>query len=259
VTSKTGAALQDIINVISRRFPLTKLIVYGANVQGENAYKEIVKGIKYIDDNNLADVIIVARGGGSAEDLWVFNHEEIAFAAYTCKTPLISAIGHEIDFTILDFVADMRAPTPSAAAELAVPDMQNMYKKCNDLCININKSVFNKFNLCYNEYCDLLQNKSLSDVRNFSDTSREKLVLLQEKIKISAENKLKEKILKFNNFAGLSATLNPANVFKRGYCHAMFNKKTLTKNNLPCKGEQLYIIGDSYNITCEAIKIDTEN
>lgn len=121
VTSKTGAALQDIRNVVSRRWPAAKLLLCPVSVQGFEAAQQVAQAIQTLDQSGRVDVIIVARGGGSREDLWVFNAECIARAAFQCHTPLISAIGHEIDVTILDFVADCRAPTPSAAAELAVP------------------------------------------------------------------------------------------------------------------------------------------
>ena len=133
VTSKTGAALQDIRNVIGRRWPAAKLLLCPVNVQGFEAAQQIADAIGKLDKSGRADEIIVARGGGSREDLWVFNAEVIARAAYRCKVPLISAIGHEIDFTILDFVADRRAPTPSAAAELAVPDRAELLRVLSQL------------------------------------------------------------------------------------------------------------------------------
>lgn len=125
VTARTGAALQDIINITSRRNPFIQLILYPAQVQGEGAGQTIVNGIKRLDSIGL-DTIIVARGGGSIEDLWAFNEEIVARAIFECKTPIISAVGHETDVTIADFVSDLRAPTPSAAAELAVPDVGNI-------------------------------------------------------------------------------------------------------------------------------------
>ena len=128
VTSKTGAALQDIRNVIGRRWPAAKLLLCPVSVQGFEAAQQVADAIGRLDRSGKVDEIIVARGGGSREDLWVFNAEVIARAAYRCKVPLISAIGHEIDFTILDFVADRRAPTPSAAAELAVPDRAELLR-----------------------------------------------------------------------------------------------------------------------------------
>ena len=125
VTSKTGAALQDIRNVIGRRWPAVRLLLAPVNVQGFEAAEEIADAITRLDKSGLADEIIVARGGGSREDLWVFNAEVIARAAYRCKTPLISAIGHEIDFTILDFVADQARPRPQRQQSLLCPTVPN--------------------------------------------------------------------------------------------------------------------------------------
>ncbi len=122
VTSKTGAAVRDIINISKRRNPYVKLVLYPAYVQGPQAAGSIVRGLRTLDRMGL-DVIIAGRGGGSMEDLWAFNEEAVARAIFECETPVISAVGHETDFTIADFAADLRAPTPSAAAELAVPDM----------------------------------------------------------------------------------------------------------------------------------------
>jgi exodeoxyribonuclease VII large subunit len=122
ITSPTGAAVRDIINVIGRRFPLARIYLFPALVQGEGAEEDLIRGIDYLDNSGLVDVIIIGRGGGSAEDLWCFNDESLAMAIAESEIPVISAVGHETDFTICDFVADMRAPTPSAAAELAFFD-----------------------------------------------------------------------------------------------------------------------------------------
>lgn len=123
VTSPTGAALQDMKNVMGRRFPYAALTIYPALVQGEGAAEQVMEGIRYFNSTKSADVIIIGRGGGSIEDLWAFNSEELARVIFDSEIPIISAVGHEIDFTISDFAADRRAPTPSAAAELAVPDV----------------------------------------------------------------------------------------------------------------------------------------
>lgn len=163
VTSKTGAALQDIRNVIGRRWPAAKLLLCPVTVQGFEAAQQVADAIRRLDQRRDVDEIIVARGGGSREDLWVFNAEVIARAAFRCKKPLISAIGHEIDYTILDFVADQRAPTPSAAAELAVPDRAEQ----KEFCWNYNKifakickivsiyaiMVWNNTTMCWNNTC----------------------------------------------------------------------------------------------------------
>lgn len=126
ITSPTGAAIKDIINTISRRFPLCNVILYPAIVQGDDAKNDIVKQIIKANEDNLCDCLIVGRGGGSIEDLWAFNEKIVAYAIYDSKIPIISAVGHEIDFTIADFVADQRAATPTAAAELATPSIDNL-------------------------------------------------------------------------------------------------------------------------------------
>lgn len=141
VTSKTGAAWQDVQNVIGRRWPMVKLLLAPVSVQGIEAEKSIVDGIRRLDRDPRPDLILVTRGGGSKEDLWVFNSERIARAAAACRRPVVSAVGHEIDTSILDYVADLRAPTPSAAAELCVPD-QGMYGRKYSFCSKIFKKIY---------------------------------------------------------------------------------------------------------------------
>ena len=127
ITSETGAAVRDIINVSRRRNSLVDLILYPAQVQGKDAYKTLIDGIRYFDENKSVDVIILGRGGGSIEELWNFNEEDLAKEIFKCKIPIISAVGHETDFTISDFVSDLRAATPSQAAEIAVPLEEDLY------------------------------------------------------------------------------------------------------------------------------------
>ena len=143
VTAPTGAAIKDIISTIKRRWPLTEIYLFPALVQGEDAKEDIVRQIKKADTFNL-DTLIVGRGGGSIEDLWAFNEEIVARAIYECNTPVISAVGHEIDFTIADFVADLRAPTPTGAAEMAVPQLQDVENYLNQVNIRLNNSITNK-------------------------------------------------------------------------------------------------------------------
>ncbi len=150
VTAKTGAAIQDIINISARRNPYVQLVLYPATVQGPEAAPTIVAGIRALDDYNV-DTIIVGRGGGSMEDLWAFNEASVAEAIYQCKTPVISAVGHETDVTIADFVADLRAPTPSAAAELAVPDVRKIFERLSDYEDTLDQLLEGKIHL-YRQY-----------------------------------------------------------------------------------------------------------
>lgn len=156
VTAKTGAAIQDIINIISRRNPYVQLILYPALVQGEEAPGSIVRGIEVLDKMDL-DTMIVGRGGGSIEDLWAFNEEIVARAIYECHTPVISAVGHETDTTIADFVSDLRAPTPSAAAELATGNIKDLLTKIYDYNITLNYCLNRKISL----YRSLLEQKKI--------------------------------------------------------------------------------------------------
>lgn len=217
VTSHTGAALQDILNVIGRRWPLARLLLAPANVQGQHASREVAQAIRRLDADGRADVLIVARGGGSREDLWVFNSEEIARAAYACRTPLISAVGHEIDYTILDFVADARAPTPSAAAELAVPDREEYLRKISYLSQNIHKNMQMHWQLCYNK---VIVAKSSGAISAFSQGLAQKRALLEraEGLLRQASGRLtSQKGSRLAHAARLAQSLAPYHVLARGY------------------------------------------
>ena len=201
VTAKTGAAIQDIINITHRRNPYVQLILYPTLVQGESAAVNIAAGIDYLDTLGL-DVIIVGRGGGSIEDLWAFNEEEVARAVFACHTPVISAVGHETDVTITDFVADMRAPTPSAAAELAVFDYEAFCRDLGNISYTLKKNLENRLSaarsrLNYLEVCLEAKNphKQLADRRQYlenlgaelKDAMRQKLLFEKYRLQLAAE------------------------------------------------------------------------
>ena len=216
VTSRTGAALQDIKNVIGRRWPAVRLLLCPVNVQGFEAAGEIAAAIARLDKAGV-DEIIVARGGGSREDLWVFNAEAIARAAYRCKTPLISAIGHEIDYTILDFVADQRAPTPSAAAELAVPDRQVLRARLYELEENMHRNMQKRRDLCYNT-CKAYADALAGDLpRQKLRRGREQLSALCGALQAGSRASWSEKDRRFRHAAALAASLSPYQVLARGY------------------------------------------
>ena len=160
VTSDTAAAFEDIKNVLKRRWPMADILLSPTKVQGEAAVPEIIKAITSLDESGRADVIILARGGGSIEDLWCFNDERVARTIYSCKTPLITGVGHEIDYTIADFVADYRAPTPSAAAEVSVPDIRTELSDISKMRLHIQRTVTNMLN-SYKDSLDFIRSKNV--------------------------------------------------------------------------------------------------
>ena len=162
VTAPTGAAIKDIISTIKRRWPLTEIYLFPSLVQGELAKDDIVRQIEKADTYEL-DTLIVGRGGGSIEDLWPFNEEIVARAIFACNTPVISAVGHEIDFTIADFVADLRAPTPTGAAEMAVPQLNDMINYLNQVKIRLNNTITNKLKISKNKLKEITSRSILKN------------------------------------------------------------------------------------------------
>ncbi|MCX8037841.1 MAG: exodeoxyribonuclease VII large subunit [Candidatus Sumerlaeia bacterium] len=165
ITSPTGAAIRDILNVLGRRFANLSVVIWPVRVQGEGAAAEIARALREMDRRQLADVIICGRGGGSIEDLWAFNEEVVARAIYACRTPVISAVGHEIDFTIADFVADLRAPTPSAAAELVVRNQMELAEKLSVLMRRLDQTVGSHVRYLRSRLEGLLQSYALEQPR----------------------------------------------------------------------------------------------
>lgn len=192
VTSKTGAAWQDVQNVIGRRWPMVKLLLAPVSVQGIEAEKSIVDGIRRLDRDPRPDLILVTRGGGSKEDLWVFNSERIARAAAACRRPVVSAVGHEIDTSILDYVADLRAPTPSAAAELCVPDQGDIRQKIFILQQNIQKNIQNCCNLCYNRFNQLATAQLLQRQHQQLDRRGQELAIAQAAVRQAAQRHVQD-------------------------------------------------------------------
>ena len=216
-TSNMGAAVEDIKNILGRRFPLCEVIIVPTVVQGDAAAPDIVKSIRFLDNMGDIDTIIVGRGGGSIEDLWAFNTEEVARAVYNCNTPIISAVGHETDFTICDFVSDLRAPTPSAAAELAVPDYENELLKISNLSISLDNAI-NRMIEKGEEKLDVIKNKSsLADINLFFERVNESIQIKQDKLLNLFNHYL---LMNENSIKGYAKTLNalsPLAVLGRGY------------------------------------------
>lgn len=233
VTSKTGAAWQDVQNVIRRRWPMVKLLLAPVSVQGIEAEKSITEGIRRLDRDPRPDLILVTRGGGSKEDLWVFNAERIARAAAACRKPVVSAVGHEIDTSILDYVADLRAPTPSAAAELCVPDQSDVRQKIFILQQNIQKNIQNRCKLCYNRFDQLATAQLLQRQHQQLARRERELAGLQAAVQQAAQHRMQDAQRSLQHAASVAQSLSPYAVLARGY--------TLTeRNGVPCSVEALH-------------------
>lgn len=228
VTSFTGAAVRDIFNVLGRRFPAAEVVIRPCKVQGDGAAEDIAKAIKEFNEYGCADVLIVGRGGGSIEDLWAFNEEVVARAIYASSIPIISAVGHETDYTICDFVADLRAPTPSAAAECAVPDAMELksrllsYKQhLFTLAKNAVKAERTKLELI--EKSGALKDPTLKIKDNKSE-----LVYLSEKLSMLADSYINSNKNKLSAIAGKLDALSPLGVIARGYSLTQSGDKVVT-------------------------------
>ena len=224
ITASTGAAIRDIITTINRRYNLAEVILFPSLVQGEGAKEDIVKNLLLADTMNL-DVIILGRGGGSIEDLWAFNEEIVADAIYNLKTPIISAVGHEIDFTISDFVSDLRAATPTAAAELAVPNKLEIIEKINQIKLRLGKSVLNKIELNKNKINALLNSYVLKNPLNLYENKAQKLDSLVDKLIIYTNNIFESKCYRYTSMLDKLEALNPIKTLKRGYSITKIDNK----------------------------------
>ena len=216
ITASTGAAIRDIVSTIKRRFPICEIYLFPSLVQGENASKDLVNKLLQADNYGV-DVIIIGRGGGSIEDLWAFNDEELANTIYNAKTPIISAVGHEVDFTICDFVSDLRAPTPTGAAELAVPNMSDIMINLEHLKIRLNESLNKKID--YNKL--LLNNLKNSFVLKnpmlLYENKKQNIDLYFEKLNNMMNYRLERTNTKFSNLINKLELLNPLSVLSKGY------------------------------------------
>ena len=241
VTASTGAAIHDIMNISHRRNPYVSLYLYPALVQGEYAKYSIAKGIAVLDKFGV-DCIIVGRGGGSLEDLWAFNDEELAYAVYHCKTPVISGVGHETDFTICDFVADKRASTPSAAAELAVPDRQELisyYKKQRQY---LAATLEQKFKTAQLKLEKQQRRMSLSSPKVRAEQTERQLLAKAEKISRLMNDNISRKENKLVSAKAKLDGLNPLNVLGRGYAIAEKDEKIITSAKQLSGGDEFTVI-----------------
>lgn len=231
ITSPTGAAVRDILNVLKRRYTLCDVIIYPALVQGVGAGDTVVKGIEIFNTLNNVDVIIAGRGGGSIEDLWAFNEEKVAYAIYNSKIPIISAVGHETDFTIADFVADLRAPTPSAGAELAVPSTDELKSNLIKTKLRLSSLLKNFVKLKKSQLDSIKKRRVFVDYSTVLNEKKQNLANLSSSI-----NELYQKMI-FNKKTEISKVmtkleaLNPVSVIKRGFAYAKVNTRAIKSIN----------------------------
>ncbi len=228
VTSATGAAIQDIFNVLKRRFPVAEVILRPCQVQGEGAAEDVAEAIYEFNKLKAADVLIVGRGGGSIEDLWAFNEEVVARAVFASEIPVISAVGHETDYTICDFVADLRAPTPSAAAECAVPDIFELKGNLVSLRQQLFALTRNRINIERSKIGSVEKILALRDPVTNINEQRKELVYLTERLSGLTNSVLDSNKSKISALAGKLDALSPLSVISRGYALVEKNDKPVT-------------------------------
>ncbi|WP_418331378.1 MULTISPECIES: exodeoxyribonuclease VII large subunit [Ruminococcus] len=242
ITSPTGAAVQDITNIIRRRFPSADIVLAPVLVQGESAPEQLVRAVNKFSASKIADVVIIGRGGGSAEDLWAFNDEQLAYAVYNCATPIISGVGHETDFTICDFVADVRASTPSAAAELAVPDRQELMSYYFKQKQYISAMLDRKIKTAQLRLENQQRRMSASSPKLKAEQLEKQLSAKSEKLTRFMNIYISNKENKLIAAKGKLDGLNPLNVLNRGYAIAEKDEKIITSSKQLKDGDDFTVI-----------------
>ena len=242
ITSPTGAAVQDITNIIRRRFPSADIVLAPVLVQGESAPEQLVRAVNKFSASKIADVVIIGRGGGSAEDLWAFNDEQLAYAVYNCETPIISGVGHETDFTVCDFVADVRASTPSAAAELAVPDRQELMSYYFKQKQYISAMLDRKIKTAQLRLENQQRRMSASSPKLKAEQLEKQLSAKSEKLTRFMNIYISDKENKLIAAKGKLDGLNPLNVLNRGYAIAEKDEKIITSSKQLKNGDDFTVI-----------------
>ena len=256
ITSPTGAAVRDIINVLGRRFPYAEIVFCPVLVQGEGAHLQLTDAVNLFNSERAADVIIIGRGGGSIEDLWEFNDEGLARAVYNSEIPVISAVGHETDFTICDFVADMRAPTPSAAAELAVPDANELQYALsalkNRMFLNVSSGIADRRSRL--EY--LTSKGALKSPDEMLSDRSQRLDTAFSKMLSSYENRIGGKKVEFISAATALSKLDPMSVLMRGFAFVSDKSgKNVYSSQALAKGDKINVRFHDGSAVCEVKEI----
>lgn len=256
ITSPTGAAVRDIINVLGRRFPYAEIVFCPVLVQGDGAHLQLIDAVNLFNSERAADVIIIGRGGGSIEDLWEFNDEGLARAVYNSEIPVISAVGHETDFTICDFVADMRAPTPSAAAELAVPDANELQYALsalkNRMFLNVSSGIADRRSRL--EY--LTSKGALKSPDEMLSNRSQRLDTAFSKMLSSYENRIGGKKVEFISAATALSKLDPMSVLMRGFAFVSDKSgKNVSSSQALAKGDKINVRFHDGSAACEVKEI----
>ena len=261
VTAPTGAAIRDILSTIKRRYPICNTILFPALVQGELAKDDVVRQIKRANEFDDIDVLIVGRGGGSIEDLWAFNEECVARAIYESRIPIISAVGHEIDFTIADFVADMRAPTPTGAAEMAVPNMVDLVNYIRQLEIRLNKNIFNLIDLSKKQLTNFKNSYVLTNPLSYSEIREQKLDMIINKLNSYITHKMDISVSRYQNVISNHIILNPSELFikNKNSLELVINKlELLNPLSVLSKGYSLSTVNGKVIKSVKDVKVKDE-
>lgn len=258
ITARTGAAVRDIINVIQRRNKSLDIILYPAKVQGENAADSIIEGIRYFNNEKSVDVIILGRGGGSIEELWAFNNRDLAYEIFNSRIPTVSAVGHEVDFTISDFVSDMRAPTPSAAGELVSPSLQEMINDLVNKKEFLHRAIDRKFLNSKRDVDLLYKGLKGNNPKHIIEKRIKEVNSLEEKLNFLGKRKIdkaKDELIALNS---ILQTLNPLNTLGRGYSVIMDKEdKVINKVSELKKNDMVKVIMKDGSVNID-IKIINE-
>ena len=250
VTSPTGAAVRDMIRVLRKRFPLAKILVCPVPVQGEGAAEEIAKALRFLSERKPVELILLGRGGGSIEDLWAFNEEVLARAIYDCKIPVISAVGHEPDVTIADFVADLRAATPSNGAELAVPDQNEIRIRLKKLDSELTSAVSGRIARGKTRLGALAARRSLSTPLYRVNEKRMTLDHFEKDVQNAFERILKDRRSRFQRLAATLEAYSPLGVLKRGYSIVTKNGRPLYRAEEAARGDLVRIRLSEGSLEC---------
>ena len=257
ITSPTGAAVRDIINILSRRCKLCDILLYPALVQGEGAEADLLKALDYFDAQKNVDVIIIGRGGGSLEDLWAFNSERLAYRIYNMSIPVISAVGHETDFTICDFVSALRAPTPSAAAELATPDQNQILQSLSKADERMRASLKKQYDFLKDRYLRLASSRALTDADAITETRQMIVDNLIERLCKNTSLKISRAENTFASAAAKLDALSPLKVLGRGYIVAQNQNAKIIKSALELDiGQSITLTLKDGRADCNVAKIE---